>query len=69
VKDLKDWGRELERAVAAAERDVRVQNEAFKEALADWGTDEEAAAFAASMSFAPGAERKRAVLTGAYLRG
>jgi hypothetical protein len=69
VKDLKDWARELERAVESAERDVRVQNEAFKEALADWGTDEEAAAFAASMSFAPGAERKRPAMTGAYLRG
>ena len=59
MEDLKDWARDLERAVVAAERDVRVQNEAFKEALTDWGTDEEAAAFAASMSLSAATPAKR----------
>ncbi|MFO0560158.1 MAG: hypothetical protein U0269_19235 [Polyangiales bacterium] len=69
MKDLKDWARELERAVTAAEREVRAQNEAFKESLAEWGTDEESAAFAAAMAFSPGNEKKRAMLASGAMRG
>ncbi len=69
MKDLKDWARELERAVTAAEREVRAQNEAFKESLAEWGTDEESAAFAAAMAFNPGGENKRVMLETGAMRG
>lgn len=69
MKDQKDWARDLERAVTAAEREVRVQNEAFKESLSEWGTDEESAAFAAAMAFNPGGEKKRAVLMTGAIRG
>jgi hypothetical protein len=69
VKELKDWTRELDRAVAAAEREVCAQNEAFKETLAEWGTAEESAAFAEAMAFTPGSEKKRAMLVSAAMRG
>lgn len=71
MKDLKQWSKELERAAAEVERELLAQNAAFKDALSEWGTDEEAAAFAASMAFGPSAERKRASLPppGSVFRG
>ncbi|MBL8677851.1 MAG: hypothetical protein JNK05_01700 [Myxococcales bacterium] len=70
MKDGKEWAREVERAVLAAEREIAEQNAAFAQDLAEWGTDEMAAQFAAVAKASPGSERKREALPrGAFLRG
>ncbi len=70
MKDLKNWAREIERAVEAAEREVCAQNAAFKDEISDWGTSDMVAQFATVATASPGAERKRhAFPSGGFLRG
>jgi|LNFM01.1.fsa_nt_gb hypothetical protein len=70
MRDGKEWAREVERAVQAAEREIAEQNAAFAEEIAEWGTDEMAAQFTAVAKASPGSERKREALpVGMFLRG
>jgi hypothetical protein len=70
VKDGQEQAREIERVIAAAERQIAAQNAEFAEAIDEWGTDEMAAQFAAVAKASPGAERRRPeLLRGGLLRG
>jgi hypothetical protein len=69
MNESKEWARSMERAIVAAEREIREQNAQFAEGLEAWGSDEDVARFSAVTRFSPEPARKRTPMRGALLRG
>lgn len=71
MTEQRDWARDAERALAAAERELAAQDEGLREALDAHGTDEDRESFAHVTGRPRLAPRKSAALTGAgaFFRG
>lgn len=69
MNESKEWARSMERAIVAAEREIREQNAQFAEGLEAWGSDEDVARFSAVTRFSPNPSRKHSPMRGALLRG